>query len=146
MGGRRLASPLIRIGLVSALLCAVLADTARAGVMVGASTEALTPVKGNGLIAFVSTRSGNADIFTMWWDGLHPSNLTSNPASDTDPAWSPDGTRIAFTSDRSGNRDVWVMNADGVDPVNLTNHPEPTPSRPGRPMARGSRSPPAGRG
>jgi Tol biopolymer transport system component len=40
---------------------------------------------------------------------------------DSNPAWSPDGTKIAFQSDRSGNRQVWVMNADGTGLVNLTN-------------------------
>ena len=40
--------------------------------------------------------------------------------NDTDPQWSPDGTRIAFVSDRTGheydggrNSDVWTIGADG---------------------------------
>ncbi len=40
--------------------------------------------------------------------------------NDTDPQWSPDGTRIAFVSDRTGheydggrNTDVWTISADG---------------------------------
>src|SRR4029078_1667545 len=41
---------------------------------------------------------------------------------DTDPAWSPDGSKLAFTSDRSGSADVWVMDADGTSTVNLTNN------------------------
>ncbi len=114
----RIAAALATFG----LLAAAPVSTAGAAPFPDATPQVVVS-KGNGLIAFVSTRSGNADIFTMWWDGLHPINLTNNAASDSDPAWSPDGTHIAFTSDRSGNRDVWVMNADGSNPVNLTNNP-----------------------
>jgi len=46
---------------------------------------------------------------------------TGDAWNDTDPQWSPDGTKIAFVSDRSGhefdddgrNPDVWVIPADG---------------------------------
>ena len=39
--------------------------------------------------------------------------LTSNAAADSNPAWSPDGTRLAFASARDGNSEIYVMNADG---------------------------------
>jgi TolB protein len=41
----------------------------------------------------------------------------------TDPAWSPDGSRIAFAQQRSDDRfrsDVCVMRADGSGLINLT--------------------------
>ena len=50
--------------------------------------------------------------------------LTDNPASDTDPDWSPDGRHILFTSFRdAGNREIYVMNADGSGQTRLTNDP-----------------------
>jgi len=53
-------------------------------------------------------------------DGTGQVNLTSNPAQDAEPAWSPDGSHIAFTSTRDGTTDIYVMNADGSSPVRLT--------------------------
>lgn len=70
----------------------------------------------NGLIAFVSTRDGNPEIYVMNPDGTVQTNLTNNAGFDTDPAWSPDGTRIVYASE--GN--VWVMNADGTGKTQLT--------------------------
>jgi Tol biopolymer transport system component len=76
-----------------------------------------------GRIAFVSTRSGNDDIFTMASDGTAVVNVTKDPADDTDPAWSPDCSRLAFVSDRFGNDDIYVMNADGTGLRRITSGP-----------------------
>jgi Tol biopolymer transport system component len=39
--------------------------------------------------------------------------LTSGPGSNTQPVWSPDGTRIAYTSDRKHQSDAFVRLASG---------------------------------
>jgi len=39
--------------------------------------------------------------------------LTSDPAEEYAPAWSPDGKHIAFVSERNGHRDIWLMDHDG---------------------------------
>jgi dipeptidyl aminopeptidase/acylaminoacyl peptidase len=70
-------------------------------------------------IAFASQREGNFELYTMKPDGSDVRRLTDNPASDLQPAWSPDGQRIAFTSNRSGNSDIWVMDADGTHALRL---------------------------
>lgn len=51
-------------------------------------------------------------------DGTHQRDLTSNPASDYSPAWSPDGHTIAFATDRADHtgNDIWLMRADGSHP------------------------------
>jgi gamma-glutamyltranspeptidase len=67
--------------------------------------------------------------------------VTSGPAWDREPAWTPDGAAIVFSSDRSGKFDLWrvVMRADqGAEspPERLTSSSlpdaEPTMLRDGR--------------
>jgi hypothetical protein len=74
-----------------------------------------------GKIAFVSGRSGNNDIWLMNTDGSNQQQLTEDPGGDSDPAFSPDGTKIVFTSDRDivGSH-VWIMDADGSNETQLT--------------------------
>ena len=74
-------------------------------------------------IAFTSYRDGNSEIYTMNADGTAQTRLTTNPASDGDPEWSPDGQKIAFTSNRDGNSEIYTMNADGSGVTRLTNDP-----------------------
>jgi TolB protein len=76
------------------------------------------------LIAFVSSRDGNWEIYVMNADGSNQRNLTQNPSYDGDPTWSPDGERIAFISARTGKAEVFVMNADGSNLTRLTDDPE----------------------
>jgi hypothetical protein len=80
------------------------------------------PQGGVGRIAFSSTRNGNDDVFVMNADGNFPIDLTNNPSSDVDPAWSPDGTKVAFASDRDGDNEIYVVDGDGTGLVKLTNN------------------------
>ena len=75
------------------------------------------------LLAFVRDVGGGSEIFVMNADGSGQTNLTNSSAGviNSQPAWSPDGTRIVFASNRtSGNTDIWVMDANGANPTRLT--------------------------
>jgi hypothetical protein len=69
-------------------------------------------------------------IWTVSTNGGGARQVTTDPQSvaqfDTDPAWSPDGSRIAFIR----NGDLHVMNADGSATTNLTPDFVPTISDP----------------
>jgi Tol biopolymer transport system component len=77
----------------------------------------------NGKIAFSSFRDGNYEIYSMNPDGIGQTNLSNDPAYDSNPHWSADGTRLAFTGTRNGNYEIYTMNADGSDVTRLTNNP-----------------------
>jgi Tol biopolymer transport system component len=74
----------------------------------------------NGKIVFTSDRDGNHEIYIMNVDGTDPVNLTNNPASDFEPEWSPDGTKILFRSTRDGDA-MYTMNSDGSEVERITN-------------------------
>lgn len=81
----------------------------------------------NGRIAFSSVRSDpqskSFDIFSMNPDGTGVRRLTTNPAGDRQPDWSPDATAIAYTIDKPGatkNFEVARMTATGTGHRRLT--------------------------
>ena len=55
--------------------------------------------------------NGNSDIYVMDLGTRIVEKLTSNPAIETAPSYSPDGTQIAFESGRSGGQQIYVMDA-----------------------------------
>jgi Tol biopolymer transport system component len=73
-------------------------------------------------IVFSSTRhSEHADIYLQRVEGTSVIQLTSDPAADVQPVFSPDGKRIAFSSARSGNWDLYVMDIDGRNVEQVAN-------------------------
>ncbi|RJP38587.1 MAG: amidohydrolase [Phycisphaerales bacterium] len=60
------------------------------------------------------------DIYAIPIEGGDATALTSGPAWDVQPRYSPDGSRISFTSDRGGGDNVWIMKRDGSDPKAVT--------------------------
>jgi len=54
--------------------------------------------------------------------GAAQTRLTTNPAIDSSPTWSPDGTKILFTTTRDDPTKpaLYVMNSDGSNPTKVT--------------------------
>ena len=60
------------------------------------------------------------DLYTMPIAGGTATRITSGPAFDSQPRWSPDGKRIVFLSDRNGAENVWLCDPDGSHSKALT--------------------------
>ena len=60
------------------------------------------------------------DIYTVPAEGGTATHVTTNPAFDSDPLWTPDGASIVFSSIREGTQDIWVIPAAGGQPRRLT--------------------------
>ncbi|MDQ1556958.1 MAG: TolB protein, partial [Pyrinomonadaceae bacterium] len=69
----------------------------------------------NGKIAFISMRTGGQEIWTMESDGTNQQRVTLIYGA-TDPAYSPDGSKVAFTY----HNEIFSMNADGSNQTQLT--------------------------
>jgi TolB protein len=82
-------------------------------------------------IAFVSSRTGNGDIYVVSTSGEEGGGnrvqrLTDSPAVDDQPSWSPDGTEIAFTRmvnpNKSRKTDIYKVDAEGSGQTCLAHH------------------------
>lgn len=49
------------------------------------------------------------DLYLMPISGGHAQRISSGMALDTQPRFSPDGSRIVFSSDRSGSENLWTL-------------------------------------
>lgn len=71
----------------------------------------------------LEANKGRTDLWLVSSDGTGLRRLTSNPAADTNPRWSPDGRSIYFLSTRSGSSQVWKIPADGGEATQVTTLP-----------------------
>jgi tricorn protease len=65
------------------------------------------------------------DLWIANRDGAEPRRLTTSPAGENTPCFSPDGSLIAFAASYENNVDVYVVSVDGGQPRRLTWHPGP---------------------
>ena len=74
------------------------------------------------------THSLNPEIYEVNAEGSFNTRLTTKPADDSYPAFSPTGSKIVFSSDRPSPKDgstdyeLYIMDADGTDVRQLTNN------------------------
>jgi tetratricopeptide (TPR) repeat protein len=71
-------------------------------------------------LVYMSTRSGNWDIYTVSAAGSAPRQLTTAPGNDGLPVWSPNGSQIAYVSDADGSWAIYIVNAAGGPPAKVT--------------------------
>lgn len=60
------------------------------------------------MIAFVSTTTGNKEIFTCEFDGYDVNQVTKTKSLTLFPAWSPDGSSIAYTSYQNDKPEIFI--------------------------------------
>ncbi|MEP7075387.1 MAG: PDZ domain-containing protein [Acidobacteriota bacterium] len=77
------------------------------------------PAVSRDLVAFAYA----GDIWTVSRNGGRATRLTATPQVESEPYFSPDGTKIAFTATFGGNTDVYFVPSSGGDAKRLTYSP-----------------------
>jgi len=71
-------------------------------------------------IAFVSTGSGNKEIYSCAFDGYNPQQVTRNRSINLSPAWSTDGRYLAYTSYKKGKPDIYIKNLAEMQELSIS--------------------------
>ena len=66
---------------------------------------------------------GRTNIWLTTVEDSAPRRLTSDPAGDSNPRWSPDGQHVWFLSTRSGSSQVWRIPVQGGEARQMTDLP-----------------------
>ncbi|MBN1660808.1 MAG: PD40 domain-containing protein [Anaerolineae bacterium] len=84
-------------------------------------------------VAFVSTRTGNWELFVIDIATGQERRLTDHTADDLGPVWSPNGRQIAFLSNRGGVWAIYILDLKSGREQKLIatgdNYPDPTAER-----------------
>lgn len=67
------------------------------------------------MLAFVSDRDGNREIYLSDWRGMNQRRLTNNKVADDSPWWSPDGKKLAFSQGSKPGADDGDSNIAIID-------------------------------
>ena len=78
------------------------------------SVPALSPDEKRLAVTRIDAQFGTRDIWLFDLARATPSHFTFDPTEETNPTWSPDGTRIAFTSSQKGHPDIYQKAATGA--------------------------------
>jgi dipeptidyl aminopeptidase/acylaminoacyl peptidase len=78
------------------------------------TTAFLSPDGKQAVLAQTDPQTSNEDLWVMDLSKGTSTRLTFDPANDTQPAWSPDNSRIAFFSSRNGAPGIYQKASNGV--------------------------------
>ncbi len=70
------------------------------------------------------------DLYTLPIEGGTATRITSGPAYDVQPRFSPDGQSIAFASDRDGLENLWICDRSGANCRQISREKKRTVSSP----------------
>lgn len=80
---------------------------------VGRDTDPDVDPSGKLMIFSSTSHSRWPDLYLKSVDGKTLTQITTDPASDIQPDFSPDGKHVAFASNRSGTWEIYVLSLDG---------------------------------
>jgi Tol biopolymer transport system component/actin-like ATPase involved in cell morphogenesis len=100
---------------------------------VGTTTPTLAPLAipqgaspvADDVIAFTSMVGDNVDIYLIHVDGSGLKRITSDPARDLLPSWSPDRRTIAYSRDKGARWELRAVSADGGADILVTDRLAP---------------------